>query len=66
MVVECLNYDMIYEVLNIRLTKTDVDECSNNSYCSSNGHCVNTVGSFYCQCDNGYTSDDQNCVGMYG
>ena len=32
---------------------TDIDECvNNNGLCSNN--CVNTVGSYYCECPAGY------------
>ena len=45
---------------------TDVNECMDNTdNCSQN--CINTIGSYYCYCNDGYTldSDDQHtCNGM--
>lgn len=37
----------------------DVDECMEFSPCLNNGACVNTVGSYYCRCEMGWTG--QNC-----
>uniref|UniRef100_A0A0K0CVM2 Kunitz/Bovine pancreatic trypsin inhibitor domain protein n=1 Tax=Angiostrongylus cantonensis TaxID=6313 RepID=A0A0K0CVM2_ANGCA len=39
----------------------DVDECRTGSVCPANSRCVNTVGSFRCECDFGF-SDDGQCV----
>ena len=49
---------------NIYLLFLDIDECSsNNGGC--NQVCVNLVGSYYCQCNNGYTLSNNNhtCIG---
>ena len=43
---------------------SDINECNLNiSGCSQ--ECVNTVGSYYCDCDNGYLldSDNHTCTG---
>ena len=44
----------------------DVDECAtgNGNLCR-NGQCINTVGSFQCQCNDGYevAPDGRTCVG---
>ena len=44
---------------------SDMDECSDNTdNCSQ--HCNNTVGSYTCYCDNGYTlniTDGHTCDG---
>lgn len=44
----------------------DVDECAtgNGNLCR-NGQCINTVGSFQCQCNEGYevAPDGRTCVG---
>ena len=41
---------------------TDIDECIdvNNTPCLNGGQCTNTVGSYTCDCANGYTSE--NCA----
>ena len=42
----------------------DIDECSSNSG-GCDHTCVNTVGSFECQCTNGFrlSSDESSCIG---
>ncbi|XP_052284516.1 neurogenic locus notch homolog protein 1-like isoform X2 [Dreissena polymorpha] len=32
----------------------DTDECSNNSLCQNGATCTNTIGSFYCACQDGW------------
>ncbi|XP_063299802.1 EGF-containing fibulin-like extracellular matrix protein 1 [Pelobates fuscus] len=40
----------------------DVDECAISSFCHH--HCVNTIGSYYCQCNHGFqlASNNYSCV----
>ncbi|XP_019645153.1 PREDICTED: uncharacterized threonine-rich GPI-anchored glycoprotein PJ4664.02-like isoform X2 [Branchiostoma belcheri] len=47
------------------ITFTDFDECQNetNNDCSPNGFCTNTVGSFMCSCNPGYTDQQLNRTG---
>ena len=42
---------------------TDRDECLISHYCMH--RCVNTVGSYYCECDIGYklSNNNHSCVG---
>ena len=40
----------------------DYDECV-AQLCDSNADCINTVGSYSCQCRNGYTGDGNTCTG---
>ncbi|XP_028408887.1 scavenger receptor cysteine-rich type 1 protein M130-like [Dendronephthya gigantea] len=40
----------------------DIDECSRGlGNCGVNSHCINTVGSFECICNHGYTGDGVSC-----
>ena len=50
-------------MLNSRVL--DVDECLNHSYeCDSISFCVNTPGSYVCQCKQGYKKNAKNqCEG---
>jgi hypothetical protein len=36
---------------------TDIDECATKKPCHRNAVCVNTPGTFFCQCDEGYSGD---------
>ncbi len=39
----------------------DINECEPDNPCE--GNCTNTIGSFECSCDEGYTSDSLLCIG---
>ena len=41
----------------------DVDECETVE-CANGGTCINQVGSFYCDCPQGYTGD-YCIIGLY-
>ena len=43
----------------------DVDECADSALnnCHADATCTNTVGSFTCTCDAGYTGDGNTCSG---
>lgn len=41
---------------------SDIDECSSSNVCHSNAMCNNTVGSYICKCNPGYTGDGKNCT----
>ena len=43
---------------------TDINECENNSTCDH--RCINTIGSFICECNSGYQLNDDlmTCSGM--
>ena len=42
---------------------TDIDECEENSHqCPSNAVCMNTVGSYLCECKSGFMEVEKSCV----
>eukprot|EP00117_Sycon_ciliatum_P022785 scpid26298/ scgid0181/ Latent-transforming growth factor beta-binding protein 1; Transforming growth factor beta-1-binding protein 1 len=42
---------------------TDVDECSENTHtCVAPANCINTVGSFQCDCGVGFKSNGTHCI----
>ena len=43
----------------------DIDECKVSSSCHSQATCRNTIGSYTCTCNTGYTGNAQICVGMF-
>ena len=51
----------------VSFVSTDVDECSSEEHntCDNEGAiCTNTIGSFQCECRDGYTGDGYNCTGL--
>ena len=47
-------------------TGTDVDECAQGvDNCRDYATCNNTMGSFECTCDEGFTEDGEICIGEY-
>lgn len=55
---------LIYALFLLAL---DRDECQNDQSndCDQNAVCNNTVGSFECSCQKGYTGNGKNCSGKY-
>ena len=48
----------------MHLIVADLDECNTHTYtCDVNADCVNTVGSYSCNCRAGYTGSGQTCNG---
>ena len=48
---------------DITLTCLDIDECP-LSPCDENANCTDTVGSFECKCNDGYSGSGKTCEGM--
>ena len=45
---------------------TDVDECEINlDRCSVGSSCNNTIGSYICNCNPGFVSIENDCIGGY-
>ena len=45
---------------------SDIDECLNVTVtCGENAECLNTEGSYSCQCKSGFTGDGYNCTGLF-
>ena len=44
---------------------SDIDECQEQSPCDSNAQCTNTIGSFTCVCNEGYSGDGRTCTGQF-
>ena len=50
---------------DVLLNHADINEClTKPSPCSSNATCMNTDGSFVCQCMEGYTGNGTICEGI--
>ena len=41
----------------------DENECQTDFPCHLNGTCINTVGSYICKCDSGYSGNGFTCTG---
>lgn len=48
----------------ILFVSTDINECETaNHTCNIHSNCLNTIGSFICECNSGYTGSGQVCLG---
>ena len=54
------NKNYIYMFLQI----LDINECSISPPCHANAACNNTVGSYLCTCNQGYSGNGSNCSGI--
>ena len=41
----------------------DINECEGENECSDNAECINTEGSYDCECKEGFTGDGKTCGG---
>ena len=55
----------VYVYGAILYTSADIDECVTLSPCDPNASCTNTLGSFTCACNTGYTGDGLACNGRF-
>jgi hypothetical protein len=54
----------VYKHSSISLSYVDIDECSKEDVClMANSKCVNTPGSYQCQCIEGYSRNETHCSG---
>ena len=59
--VECL-YCTSLKLYEPFLFYADINECDESNSCHENANCTNTVGSYTCSCNLGYTGDGVNCT----
>ena len=43
----------------------DINECAGRNACDGNTGCVDSDGSYWCQCLPGFQGDGYNCTGQY-
>ena len=56
---------MLFDKKPLRAYFLDLDECTTGSHsCDVNSVCQNTVGSYKCSCNAGYTGDGKPCNGI--
>ena len=51
-------------IVNDILYTTDIDECLSDP-CDVNAICINTAGSYICDCNIGYSGTGYICTGLY-
>lgn len=58
-----VDHSVFFNILKLRNLPLDVDECRTMPYLCRNGRCRNTIGSFDCDCVEGYvrTVDGMHC-----
>ena len=62
----CCAFNDFQFIYNLHVCFTDVDECSlRPDSCDTNANCSNTVGSYRCACNTGYSGDGFTCTGMW-
>jgi len=49
---------------NNSITCDDINECTRNTSICGNGSCTNTIGSYLCQCSQGYTFNNVTCIDL--
>ena len=43
----------------------DINECTNTTHdCDVNARCNNTIGSYTCECNQGFNGTGTNCTGI--
>ena len=53
-------------IYTTKVCHTDTDECAEGlDNCSTNATCTDTLGSYTCVCNLGFTGDGRNCSGEY-
>lgn len=58
----CMCYIVIKLSLLTEFYHEDVDECATGNYtCDENAECMNTMGSFSCECQRPYIRIDESC-----
>jgi hypothetical protein len=65
MVIEkALDFYLCYILMNV-FRSLDIDECwSESDHCHDNANCTNTIGSYTCQCWEGFTGNGIDCAGI--
>ena len=44
----------------------DIDECAEGTHtCDKNANCTDSIGSYNCMCDSGFSGDGHICIGEF-
>ena len=55
----------LWQLVIIIIILADTDECEGDSVCDASAECINTMGSYECQCGTGYTGNGFTCEGKW-
>lgn len=59
---KCLS--LALNIVSFRFSSADINECT-SSPCDANAKCSNTIGSYTCQCNSGYSGNGSACTGIW-
>lgn len=54
---------MSFTIIIQNVLYLDINECSEDNACHPNATCVNEIGSYDCNCNEGFEGEGQNCEG---
>ena len=57
---------IFWTIINVDVIFEDIDECQTDNDCVEHANCVNTVGAYRCECEEGYRGNGKiECAGKH-
>ena len=65
LLIKIINKNYYYSLSMLYLLFTDINECTNSTNdCHRNSTCTNSIGSYSCECNQGFNGNGTICIGM--